>query len=203
MVTEAPALGESRIPMTPTVLVVDDEPAVADKYTTILRAEYTVRSAYSGESAVESMDSDIDVVLLDRRMPDLSGDEVLEEIETRDIDCQVAMVTGIEPDFDILEMPFDDYLVKPASSEELQDTVDHLLARSEFDAALQEYTSLVSKRVVLIEEKPDSELSESPEFHELTARIDSLRNELEDQITELDYEDAFEIVAGDIDHDQT
>ena len=40
-------------------------------------------------------------------MPQLSGDEVLNTIRDRDLDCQVVMVTGVTADFDILDLPFD------------------------------------------------------------------------------------------------
>jgi CheY-like chemotaxis protein len=65
-----------------TVLIVDDESEVADVYALRLREEYETRTAYGGEEALDTIDSDMDVVLLDRRMPDLSGDEVLERIRS-------------------------------------------------------------------------------------------------------------------------
>jgi hypothetical protein len=37
-------------------------------------------------------------------MPILSGNEVLAAIEERPVDCRVAMVTAVDPDFDIIEM---------------------------------------------------------------------------------------------------
>jgi CheY-like chemotaxis protein len=39
-----------------------------------------VRTAYGGHEALEELSDDVDVILLDRRMPGLSGDEVLEEV---------------------------------------------------------------------------------------------------------------------------
>ena len=83
----------------PLVLVVEDEPDLADLYATWLKIDYSVRTAYGGEEAVEQLDDEIDVVLLDRRMPGLSGDEVLTKIRERGIDCYVSMVTAVEPDF--------------------------------------------------------------------------------------------------------
>ncbi len=82
----------------PLVLVVEDEPDLADLYATWLRGEYRVRVAYGGREALEKLDDEVEVVLLDRRMPDLSGDEALKEIRERGFDCRVAMVTAVEPD---------------------------------------------------------------------------------------------------------
>ena len=107
----------------PTVLVVDDDRALADTCEYWLREEYDVRVAYGGRQALEQVDDDVDVVLLDRRMPDISGDDVLDEIDARGLDCRVAMMTAVAPDTDIVEMPFDEYLVKPVDEESVTETV--------------------------------------------------------------------------------
>ncbi len=46
----------------------------------------------------------------------MSGDEVLDTIAERGIDPAVVMVTAVDPDFDIVEMPFDEYLTKPVTA---------------------------------------------------------------------------------------
>ena len=102
------------------VLVVDDEEEVAEVFSLWLRDVYETRVATGGEAALEAVDG-VDLVLLDRRMPDLSGDETLARMRERGYDGPVAMVTAVDPDFDIVEMAFDDYLVKPISKEELQE----------------------------------------------------------------------------------
>ncbi len=66
-----------------TVLVVDDEQGLADLYANWLEDRYTVHTSYNGTDALETLSQEIDVVLLDRRMPDMSGDEVLTEIRNR------------------------------------------------------------------------------------------------------------------------
>lgn len=111
----------------PTVLFVDDEPAIADGHAARLSDDYEVRTAYGGEEAMETMDDEIDVVCLDRRMPGMSGGEVLEAIREEGYDCRVLMLTGVEPDRDVVEMGFDDYIVKPVGGEQLRETVERLL----------------------------------------------------------------------------
>jgi len=59
------------------------------------------------------IDETVDVVLLDRMMPGMSGQEVLAAIRERGLDCRVAMVTAVDADFDVIEMGFDEYLGKP------------------------------------------------------------------------------------------
>jgi len=167
-----------------TVLVVDDGEEEADSYADRLSAVHEVRTAYSGEQALEAIDESVDVVLLDRRMPDISGDEVLSYVREHGLAVRVAMVTAVEPDFDIIEMAFDDYVVKPVSSEELLDTVDRLLICSEYEARLQEYYSLTVKYITLKQTKTSVEIADSEAFAALQERRQTLR----DRLNELDEE---------------
>ncbi|MGB9933231.1 response regulator [Haloarcula amylolytica] len=166
-----------------TILVVDDEPAVADMYAEQLRDRYTIETAYSGEAALSKLDSAVDVVLLDRRMPDLSGDEVLSAIREKRYDTRVAMVTAVDPDFDIIEMPFDDYVIKPVSKEDLFQTIEQLRLYADYEERLRECYSLTAKYAALESSKPQSVLDESEEFTELEAELAEVRAEL-DEITD-------------------
>ncbi|MEA5388571.1 response regulator [Haloarculaceae archaeon H-GB11] len=169
-----------------TVLVVDDESDVADSYAEQLGEFHTALTAYSGEEALEKLGPEVDVVLLDRRMPDISGDEVLAYIRERDLGAWVAMVTAVDPDFDIIEMPFDDYVVKPVSRRELLDTVDRLLTCTKYQERLREYYSLTVKYISLKQTKTSVELQASEEFADLERRCEELRDQLEATSTELD-----------------
>jgi len=166
----------------PVVLIVEDEPDVAETYKLWLQEEYEVRMAQNGDEGLELLDDSVDVVLLDRMMPGLSGDEVLERIRERDLGCRVAMVTAVEPDFDILEMGFDAYLSKPIRSEQLHETVDNLLDRSEYDSLLQEYYALVEKQATLEATKSSAELAESDQYDDLTERVAEMRDQLSDTL---------------------
>jgi len=166
-----------------TVLVVDDEPGVADVYAEQLHEQYTVEVAYSGEEALSKLNSTIDVVLLDRRMPDLSGDEVLSEIREKRYETRVAMVTAVDPGFDIIEMPFDDYVIKPVSKAELFETIEQLLLYADYEERLRECYSLTAKYAALESSKPQTVLEESDEFADLKAELSEVRSEL-DEITD-------------------
>jgi CheY-like chemotaxis protein len=138
------------------VLIVEDEEDVADTFRMWLEDSYGVSVAHSGSEALDKLERvEVDVVLLDRLMPGLSGDEVLERIEKEGFDCRVAMVTAVEPDFDIVEMGFDEYITKPSSPEELRETVDELLERRKRSRQLQEYASLRVKQAALRTEKTE------------------------------------------------
>jgi DNA-binding response OmpR family regulator len=164
-----------------TVVVVEDEPDLADLYAAWLEDEYDVHPAYGGEDALDLIDGldDVDVVLLDRRMPDISGDEVLTALRDGGVDARVAMVTAVEPDFDIVAMGFDDYLVKPVSRESLEATVSKLLLRDEYASGVRELFSLASKKALLESEKSAAELDASEEYRELSDRIDRQRDDLD------------------------
>jgi len=167
---------------TATVLVVEDERDLADMYVEWLAEDFDVEVAYGGEEAIQVLGEDVDVVLLDRLMPGVSGDEVLAEIESRGYDPWVAMITAVEPDFDVLAMGFDDYLVKPVFAEDVRETVDHLLSRASYDDRLQRYFALVSKRAALEEYRTADELGSHEEYLGLTEEIDELRAELDDMM---------------------
>lgn len=174
----------------PTILVVDDEEDVTDLYATWLEDVYDVRSAYEGQAALDVLDESVDVVLLDRRMPGLSGDEVLSQIRDEELSTRVVMVTAVKPDFDILGMGFDDYLVKPVSKDDLHETIEGMLSRVDYDAQLQEYFALVSKKAVLEAEKDAEELAASEEYQSLIEEVGDLRTEVDDTRASLtDHED--------------
>lgn len=172
-----------------TILVVEDEDHVAELFVTVLSKHYDVERASTGQEALDRVDDDIDIVLLDRRMPEMSGDAALEEIQSTDIDCRVAMVTGVDPDFDVIEMGFDDYLVKPVENSELLETVGGLLALDTYQDIQQELSSKLVKKNVIEAEKEPEVLATNQEFQELSSEIAELRDQLEDIEGERDFDE--------------
>lgn len=173
----------------PAVLVVEDERGLADLYTNWLSEEFTVETAYTGEDAMEMITEGFDVLLLDRRMPGLSGDQVLDRIREQALDCRVVIVSAVEPDFDVIELGFDDYLVKPVSQEDLTDAVERMQKRRDYDRDLQRYFALVSKKATLEVEKRADELEEHAEYQALMDEIDDLRDQVDTTLTALDQDD--------------
>ena len=177
-----------------TVLAVDDEPDLAELYRVYLDPEYDVRIATGGEEAIDAMDETVDVVLLDRRMPDMSGHEVLNAIRGDGYDARVAMLTAVEPDVDIVEMPFDDYKTKPVTKEDLVTLVEVLLHRAAFDERSQEFFALASKKAAL----EAAGTTNSEEYEELIERMESVRLEVDDTLDHLSARDAFVEVPGEV-----
>jgi len=159
----------------PTVLIVEDEPQMLQLYRDYLDNGYSVRTAISGEEAFEQYDDSIDLVLLDRRMPGMSGDEVLAELRDRGFDGPIAMVSAVDPDVDIVDLSCDDYLVKPSSKEEFTTFVSTLLRRATYDTATRKYLATVTKLAILESKLSATRLEESAEYRALTDRVDALR----------------------------
>lgn len=161
----------------PVVLIVDDNRDIADVYNQYLEPDYDVITAYDGLEALEKLHSEVDVVLLDRRMPEAHGDEVLAEIRDRtNIDCRVVMVTAVAPSADVISLDFDDYLVKPVSEDTLRDAVDRMLARTVLDDELLNAFAHASKMATLEAKMDPKALESSEEYAELEAQFDEYRD---------------------------
>lgn len=169
-----------------TVLVVDDQEMVADMFTLQLQGAFEVKTAYGGEAALESIDETVDVVLLDRRMPDLSGDEVLKQIRARGYDCRVIMVTAVDVDLEILEMPCDAYIEKPVNGDALFDAIEQQLDIRRYDERISELYAISTKLAALEEGIPAAVLEESDEYREVRTRQESLKDEVDGLATDID-----------------
>ncbi|MFO7832958.1 MAG: HalX domain-containing protein [Halohasta sp.] len=181
-----------------TILVVEDDTSVTKLYVQFLEPEYTVLTAETAREGIDALLGEggndpattaVDAVLLDRRLPDAPGEEVLDFIDEQDFDCRVAMVTGVEPDFDIVDMGFDLYIVKPVTRSELLEAVETLFVRSEYGGLLREAASLASKRALLESQKSEAELEASTEYTTLLDRMSELDDELLDLAGSLSSDD--------------
>jgi DNA-binding response OmpR family regulator len=171
----------------PLVLIVEDEEDVAETYALALRDDYETRIALGGQAALNAIDDDVDAVLLDRRMPDMHGDDVLVQLRERGYDCPIIMATAVGPDLNILEMDFDDYLTKPIDGDTLRETLaQHVAAGTGRDERLDEFFEIQSKLDVLESELPGHELADSEEYQRLEERAAELRWELETAIDDFE-----------------
>ena len=100
------------------VLFVDDDRNFLDTLVERLRMrEIKVDGVYSGEAALEYVDTKkVDVVILEVRMPEMSGIEILKEIKKRNTLIEVIMLSGhanMEVAIESMELGAFDYLLKP------------------------------------------------------------------------------------------
>ena len=183
----------------PVVLAVDDEKRVVQAFEIWLDDTYEVRMATGGTEALEQLDDTVDVVLLDRHMPDMSGDEVLERIREDEYDCRVAMVTAVAPEFDIVDMEFDHYISKPVDESDLQTVVDRLVDIETYDQRLTDLYRVTQKIATLEDEMTESRLDHHEEYAGLVEKRDRLREETHEQIGEMDSEnldEVFELIGS-------
>jgi DNA-binding response OmpR family regulator len=106
------------------VLVVEDEQLLADAVATGLRREaMAVDVVYDGQAALDRVAvNDYDVVVLDRDLPLVHGDDVLKKIVEEGQATRVLMLTAagdISDRVEGLELGADDYLPKPFAFSEL------------------------------------------------------------------------------------
>lgn len=167
--------------------MVDDDPACRSLHEAWLTDRYEVATATDGEEALERLEG-MDVVLLDREMPGPNGPAVAEEIDERAADPFVVIVSAVEPDFEIVEMPIDEYVTKPVTGEELRSVVDTMLSRAECQDLLREFYSLASRKATLEVQKNAAELAESDEYGALTTELEETRVEVRELLAEMDGE---------------
>jgi two-component system catabolic regulation response regulator CreB len=116
------------------VLVVEDEPAIAETITYALETEgfAPVWKATGGEALAAAADGTFDLVVLDVMLPDVDGFEVCRELR-RTSDVPVIFLTARAEEVDRvvgLELGGDDYVTKPFSPRELTARVKAVLRRS-------------------------------------------------------------------------
>jgi two-component system OmpR family response regulator len=125
------------------VLVVDDEPALAELLSMALRYEgWEVRAAADGHGAVRAArDFGPDIVVLDVMLPDIDGFEVLRRLRDRSPVVPVLFLTArdaVEDRIAGLTVGGDDYVTKPFSLEEVVARLRGLLRRAGITARQQD-----------------------------------------------------------------
>lgn len=118
--------------MTHRILVVEDDQDIGDlSQESLTRAGYEVLRAKDGRCALELVDDELDLVLLDIMMPGMSGVETCEQIRTYS-NVPILFLTAKSSTLDKTEGLLaggDDYMTKPFSEEELHARVIAQLRR--------------------------------------------------------------------------
>lgn len=169
-----------------TVLIVDDEADIIELYEAYLGNVAEIKTATNGSEALDLMDGSVDVALLDRRMPEMTGDEVLKEFRSRGYTCPVIMVTAVSPDHDITALPYNEYITKPVSRPELTAAVDRVTNLSDREVKVQEFFSLMDKKLALEHELDVDEFRSSEEYEALRSRMDAIKAEVSPPITPIE-----------------
>lgn len=133
------------------ILIVDDEPEIAESLADFLvkKANFLVSSARDGQEAIDFLQAtiakthpEIDLVLLDMRMPNLSGLDVLNWIRQHETlqYTRVVLLTaaaGSSEKVEALTAGADDYITKPYRPQELLARVNTILRTQQLEKQLQ------------------------------------------------------------------
>lgn len=156
----------------PNVLIVDDEQSLLESYAAMLEMHCNVDTAASGDAALDAVDHETDVVLLDRRLPEWTGTEILSTIRERGLDCQVLFCSAVVPDVDVLSVEPDDYLHKPVGIDELTETIETQLEVANEPEAVQKYERLDRLNELLQESQSHARLSSAEEYQQFLDRLE-------------------------------
>ena len=112
-------------PVKARLLVADDEPSIVSYLRDVLSEEgYSVTTASSGGAACEAAEREqVHLALVDLKMPDMSGMEVMTRIRERMPSAQVIIMTAfgtVETAVEAMKSGALDYLIKPFSIDELK-----------------------------------------------------------------------------------
>ena len=125
------------------VYVVDDDEAVRDSLTWLLESNgYTVKCQSSAESFLQSLQNDdkktVSCLILDVRMPGMSGLELQERLLSESIPMPIAFITGhgdVSMAVTTMKKGAVDFIEKPFKESELKILVEKMLARARVDYA--------------------------------------------------------------------
>jgi two-component system response regulator HydG len=114
------------------ILIVDDDYHLADSCSqTLCRLGHTLEWAPGGREALVLLDhSSYDVILLDLKMPEMDGIEVLKKIKERDPHAVVVIVTGygtVKNAVEVMKLGAYDFLSKPFDPEEMKTVIQRAL----------------------------------------------------------------------------
>ena len=110
------------------ILICDDEENIRESLKLVLCDHYDLIAVDSGEQALHTLANakDIKVMLLDIKMPRVSGLDVLQEIKSKYPKVKIIMVTGyrsVETAAEASRLGASGYIIKPFKAEEILETV--------------------------------------------------------------------------------
>ncbi|TKX72918.1 response regulator [Halorubrum sp. GN11_10-6_MGM] len=168
-----------------TILIVEDDGEQAAEYADWL-AGYAVRIAAGGERALDALDGDVDVVLLDGDLADPSAEELLGRIRARRPDCQIGLLSGVSVGDSVHRLDIDEYVPRPLARDELRESVARLVDHGAVESAVETYLALVARRRRIEDRKDDAELADDERYRELTGEIAARRRQVDTLLAEID-----------------
>ncbi len=151
----------------PKILVIDDEESIREMMQMSLRSDgYQVLTAADGPTSLEIVKKESpEIVLLDVRMPDMDGIEVLERAKAYNPDIEVIMITGhgdMQMAIECMRKEASDFLVKPVSDQFLE----FALRRSREKLALKKKIKQYTENLETLVREANVELERAYQFRE-------------------------------------
>ena len=147
------------------ILVLDDDSVVRRALTDVLTDEgYRVQAAADGAEGLEkAREQEFNLALVDIRLPDVSGMEVLQALKETDPDIEVLIITaypGLETAIEAVRVGAYDYVVKPFTDADLLVKIENALEKQQLALSnrqlLQETTSILGSMIdAVIVANPD------------------------------------------------
>jgi DNA-binding NtrC family response regulator len=113
----------------PRILIVDDEERFRNTMSRLLQIEgFETKTAGSGSDALQELQTNqYDIVILDVRMPEMTGPQVLARIKKINSEIEVIIMTGyasVDTAKEIMSLGAYDYLLKPYDTNELLEKIE-------------------------------------------------------------------------------
>ncbi len=135
---------------TPTILLVEDDQSMARAYLAYLADEdYSVTHVVTGAEALEELERQPpDILLLDLRLPDMEGFEILSRAQELELPTASVVITGhgsINAAVESMRLGAGDFLVKPFSKDRLAITLRNLQERQALSQIVQTYREEIDR----------------------------------------------------------
>ena len=119
--------------ITSTILIVDDELSIRRSLSIVLRRNYNIITAATGADTLSRMKKEnVDLIILDLKLPDIDGLEVLRQIKSMDENLMVIVITAVKETrtaVEAMKIGAYDYINKPFDVAELRALVDKALEK--------------------------------------------------------------------------
>lgn len=120
------------------ILIVDDDLDFLDLFSKYFRIKgFSVDVVSSGEEAIEKIsDFEFDLMILDIKLPDMLGDEVVKRVRARNEDIEIILITGyprLQDSIDMLGFRIQEILLKPVTPEEMLKAVNYLAPATDLE----------------------------------------------------------------------
>jgi DNA-binding NtrC family response regulator len=114
------------------ILICDDEMGVRESLNLILKDIYSLSFCNNGQECIELLGrgEKFDLLLLDIKMPKISGLEILNKIKQKKPDLKIIMITGYrcaETAQEAINSGASDYIIKPFSSKDILKSVERII----------------------------------------------------------------------------